>query len=110
MNFISHNDLEEIVEQKYEDIDAGTAGISVCRPCFQEFLPAAEIVNALSVALDDLGERPLIVRSSSLLEDRIGTSFAGKYKSLFIANQGKNGRGCRAHGRHCGSVRIDLQP
>ncbi len=30
----------------------------------------------------------LIVRSSSLLEDSKGTSFAGKYKSLFIANQG----------------------
>jgi predicted nucleotidyltransferase len=30
----------------------------------------------------------LIIRSSSLLEDRIGMAFAGKYKSLFIANQG----------------------
>ena len=35
-----------------------------------------------------LPEVPLIVRSSSLLEDSKGTSFAGKYKSLFIANQG----------------------
>ena len=31
---------------------------------------------------------PLIVRSSSLLEDRVGTAFSGKYKSLFLANQG----------------------
>jgi len=40
------------------------------------------------VALDELGERPLIVRSSSLLEDRIGAAFSGKYCSLFLANQG----------------------
>ena len=31
---------------------------------------------------------PLIVRSSSLLEDRTGAVFSGKYKSLFLANQG----------------------
>jgi predicted nucleotidyltransferase len=40
------------------------------------------------MALDDFGDVPLIIRSSSLLEDRIGMAFAGKYKSLFIANQG----------------------
>ena len=40
------------------------------------------------MALDDLGDRPIIVRSSSLLEDRMGTAFSGKYKSLFLANQG----------------------
>lgn len=32
--------------------------------------------------------RPLIVRSSSLLEDNFGTSFAGKYDSYFCPNQG----------------------
>jgi len=40
------------------------------------------------MALDDFGEHPIIVRSSSLLEDRIGAAFSGKYKSLFLANQG----------------------
>ena len=47
-----------------------------------------ELVKGLSVALDDLGQSPLIVRSSSLLEDRTGSSFSGKYKSLFLANTG----------------------
>jgi len=47
-----------------------------------------EILRGLSLALDDFGEVPLIVRSSSLLEDRVGAAFAGKYKSLFIPNQG----------------------
>ena len=39
-------------------------------------------------ALDDLEGRPIIVRSSSLLEDREGSAFSGKYKSLFLANVG----------------------
>ena len=35
-----------------------------------------------------LGDSPIIVRSSSLLEDRAGSAFSGKYKSLFLGNQG----------------------
>ena len=35
------------------------------------------------------GETPLVVRSSSLLEDQFGAAFSGKYKSLFLANQGQ---------------------
>ena len=38
--------------------------------------------------LHKIGEVPLVVRSSSLLEDRIGHAFSGKYKSLFILNRG----------------------
>jgi hypothetical protein len=38
--------------------------------------------------LDYYGQAPIIVRSSSLLEDSFGNSFAGKYRSVFCANQG----------------------
>ncbi len=38
--------------------------------------------------LDYYGQAPIIVRSSSLLEDSFGNSFAGKYRSIFCANQG----------------------
>ncbi len=38
--------------------------------------------------LDYFGQSPVIVRSSSLLEDNFGNAFAGKYKSIFLANQG----------------------
>ncbi len=34
------------------------------------------------------GQSPIIVRSSSLLEDNFGNAFAGKYESVFCANQG----------------------
>ncbi|MEA1951244.1 MAG: PEP/pyruvate-binding domain-containing protein, partial [Planctomycetota bacterium] len=34
------------------------------------------------------GQSPIIVRSSSLLEDSFQNSFAGKYDSIFLANQG----------------------
>ena len=88
MNFINHNDLEDLVEQKYEDITQVRQEYPYVVHIFKNSSLPPEIVNALSVALDDFGDKPLIVRSSSLLEDRMGTSFAGKYKSLFIANQG----------------------
>ncbi|PKQ29639.1 MAG: pyruvate, phosphate dikinase [Actinobacteria bacterium HGW-Actinobacteria-10] len=38
--------------------------------------------------LEYFGQSPLIVRSSSLLEDAYGNSFSGKYESVFCANQG----------------------
>ena len=38
--------------------------------------------------LEHFGQSPIIVRSSSLLEDNYGNAFAGKYDSVFCANQG----------------------
>ncbi len=38
--------------------------------------------------LEYFGQFPIIVRSSSLLEDNFGNAFAGKYESVFCVNQG----------------------
>jgi hypothetical protein len=38
--------------------------------------------------LDCVGDAPVVARSSSLLEDSFGTSFAGKYETHFCPNQG----------------------
>ena len=38
--------------------------------------------------LDYYGQDPVIVRSSSILEDGFGNAFAGKYESVFCANTG----------------------
>ncbi len=38
--------------------------------------------------LEYFGQNPIIVRSSSFLEDGFGNAFAGKYESVFCSNQG----------------------
>lgn len=45
--------------------------------------------------IDYFGQAPIIVRSSSLLEDNFGHAFAGKYESLFCVNQGDPLERCR---------------
>ncbi|GAB4268166.1 MAG: hypothetical protein Kow0080_10870 [Candidatus Promineifilaceae bacterium] len=47
-----------------------------------------EIIERLKEVLAQMGNSPIIVRSSSLLEDNFGFSFAGKYESHFCPNQG----------------------
>lgn len=42
--------------------------------------------------LDYFGQAPIIVRSSSLLEDSYGNAFSGKYETVFCANQGNPAR------------------
>ncbi len=82
------NGLDHFMNQKYRTlaeirdeypriVEAHLAG---------KFPPA--IVNQLRAVLADIGDSPLIVRSSSLLEDNFGYAFAGKYNSYFCPNQG----------------------
>ena len=86
--FLHYNDLEELNEQKYRDIQEIRLEYRNIIQLMKSFSLPPEIINNLSVALDDLGDTPIIVRSSSVLEDQTGASFSGKYKSLFLANQG----------------------
>jgi len=86
--FMKGNDLEDIMEQIYKDIDQVKKEYPYIIHVFKNSPFSPEMIKELSLALDDLGDNPLIVRSSSLLEDSMTTAFAGKYKSLFIANQG----------------------
>jgi len=67
---ISHQEFEE-VERRFL---AGTF--------------SQEILEQFSDMLEYFGQAPIIVRSSSLLEDSYGNAFAGKYRSEFCANQG----------------------
>jgi hypothetical protein len=48
----------------------------------------ASIMDGFERMLDYFGQSPIIVRSSSLLEDSFGNAFAGKYESVFCANSG----------------------
>lgn len=47
-----------------------------------------QIRDEFQEMIDYFGQSPIIVRSSSLLEDAFGNAFAGKYESYFCVNQG----------------------
>ena len=47
-----------------------------------------EVKEQFLFMLEYFGQSPIIVRSSSLLEDAFGNAFAGKYESYFCPNQG----------------------
>jgi len=87
-DFQARNGLSIYMNQKYKSIEEITAEADGIRQVYLagEFSP--KIVNQLREMLAKLKKKPLIVRSSSLLEDRYGTSFAGKYDSFFCPNQG----------------------
>jgi hypothetical protein len=86
--FLRYNNLEDVYEQKYKSIDEVRQEYPHIVQMFKNSHFPPDLVKGLSMALDDMGEAPLVVRSSSLLEDRTGAAFSGKYKSLFISNQG----------------------
>jgi predicted nucleotidyltransferase len=86
--FIYYNNLEDIIEQKYRSLDEIRKEYPYTMQVFKNSQFPQEMINGLSRALDEIGNNPIVVRSSSILEDRMGTAFAGKYKSLFLANQG----------------------
>jgi hypothetical protein len=86
--FMALNNLMHWNDQKYKPEDQ----IRAEHPqIIKDFLAGKfppETLSELRELLAKIGTQPLIVRSSSLLEDNFGTSFAGKYESLFCPNQG----------------------
>lgn len=88
MDFVKLNQLEDVMEQKFKEITQVRREYPNMIQLFKNSTFPPEVIIGLSRALDYFGEVPLIIRSSSLLEDRFGTAFSGKYKSLFLANQG----------------------
>jgi hypothetical protein len=87
-SFIKFNNLEELFEHKYRPISEIRHEYPHIIQVFKSSQMPRDIVKGLALALEDFGDVPLVARSSSLLEDRIGHPFSGKYRSLFVANQG----------------------
>ena len=87
-DFLRLNRLNEYQSQKYKPIEDVTRDYPLIKGVFRNGDFPLKIVQSLRRILDKLGIHPLIVRSSSLLEDRIGTAFCGKYASVFLPNQG----------------------
>jgi pyruvate, water dikinase len=88
LHFIHYNNLEEVFNQKYLEIEQVREEYPSIVQVFKNSHFSPESIKGLSMALDDFGDIPLIVRSSSLLEDSLNAAFSGKYKSLFLANTG----------------------
>lgn len=86
--FVYMNGLMHWNDQKYKPEDQIRAEYPQIKEGFLtgEFPP--EILVEMKNMLERIGPRPIIVRSSSQLEDNLGTSFAGKYDSFFCPNQG----------------------
>ncbi|NLZ45946.1 MAG: pyruvate, phosphate dikinase, partial [Clostridiales bacterium] len=86
--FLRYNHMEEMNAYKYNSI-------SYIRMTYNDIVTKiknarlpSHILKMLVILLDDLKDTPIIVRSSSLLEDRSNSAFSGKYKSLYLSNQG----------------------
>jgi hypothetical protein len=87
-NFMSLNDLTHWNDQKYKSEAQMRAEYPLIYEEFSRGRLPQEIIERLEEVLSQAENTPLIVRSSSLLEDNFGTSFAGKYESVFCPNQG----------------------
>ncbi len=86
--FMSANGLMHWSDQKYKtEKEMRSEYPNIVRDFVRGRFPD-DILDRLREILTEAGKRPLIVRSSSLLEDNYGTSFAGKYDSFFCPNQG----------------------
>lgn len=87
-NFMSFNGLMHWNDQKYKSEEQIRADYPIIINEFSKGQFPPEILKRLEEVVRNAGKTPLIVRSSSLLEDNFGTSFAGKYESIFCPNQG----------------------
>jgi hypothetical protein len=87
-SYMAPNGLVHWNDQKYKTEDQMRADYPLIHEDFQKGEFSPDILERLQILLVNVENRPLIVRSSSLLEDNFGTSFAGKYESIFLPNQG----------------------
>ncbi|MFN8596105.1 MAG: PEP/pyruvate-binding domain-containing protein [Anaerolineae bacterium] len=93
-DFSALNNLE--FNQKYKPADQIRSEYPGIQTRHENARFPEEVADRLRAILDRAGKTPLIVRSSSLLEDNFGTSFAGKYESYFCPNQGTPKENLRA--------------
>ena len=86
--FMQANNLVPYLNQKYKSIDEIQCDYPDIETGYEQGHFAPEIKDELRELLAAVGDQPLIVRSSSLLEDNFELSFAGMYESVFCPNQG----------------------
>ncbi|MFW6336399.1 MAG: PEP/pyruvate-binding domain-containing protein, partial [Phycisphaeraceae bacterium] len=85
--FLVHNGLWDLLMRQKKAADYYTAGAELESRLRAGTIPD-ELLQGFRHMLEYFGQYPLIVRSSSLLEDGFSGAFAGKYESCFCVNQG----------------------
>ncbi|PLX95407.1 MAG: phosphoenolpyruvate synthase [Desulfuromonas sp.] len=86
-SYIVHNGLWRLFMQQKTPEGYFTAASELRKEMLLGSFPDP-IREGFHKMLDYYGQYPIIIRSSSLLEDGFGNAFAGKYESVFCVNQG----------------------
>ncbi len=87
-DFMDLNGLGSYLNQKYKSVDAIQNEYPGLLAAYARGQFPKDIAAELRELIEVVGKKPLIVRSSSLLEDNFELSFAGMYESIFLPNQG----------------------
>ena len=87
-DFMDYNNLQEFHTHKYKDRNDIEETYKKIPAVMEKATFPPDTVDTFRRFLAEVGEYPLILRSSSLLEDNVGHAFSGKYDSVFIANHG----------------------
>jgi hypothetical protein len=86
--FLDRNNLYLFHTFKYKDRESIEKEFLRIEEQFNSATFSPEAVEDFRRILEQIGEHPIIIRSSSMLEDNFGLAFSGKYQSVFLANQG----------------------
>ncbi len=87
-SYLERNGLYFTQTFKYKEREEIESEYSSVEERFQSAHFSDETLEMFRELLRQIGEHPIIVRSSSHLEDSVGLAFSGKYESVFLANQG----------------------
>ena len=86
--FLDRNNLHQFHTYKYKDRETIEREFHRIEEKFRFANFAPEVLGDFRKMLEEIGEHPIIIRSSSMLEDNFGLAFSGKYLSVFLTNQG----------------------
>ncbi len=87
-DFLDSNNLFSFHSIKYKDRETIEEEYGKIAQTIEKAAFPPDVLMQFRGFLDKIGEYPLIIRSSSLLEDNLGYTFSGKYDSVFISNHG----------------------
>ncbi|EFK05878.1 pyruvate phosphate dikinase, PEP/pyruvate binding domain protein [delta proteobacterium NaphS2] len=87
-DFMDYNNLQGFHTHKYKNRKDIEEAYKKIPAIMEKATFPSDTVDTFRRFLAEVGEHPLILRSSSFLEDNVGHAFSGKYDSVFIANSG----------------------